>query len=138
MSMEIVKQEVLDWHQFLHQFFRAEIPAEAFSRMAPVLTEEFQYVAVWGEVGGREAFLSQVPGAYGAFPELDVYVEDLQVRELGPDLYLASFIQVETFPNVPHRRKTSAILRVEDGLAKWILFHLTFIDPQNRPVPADE
>ena len=42
MTIELVKQEVLDWHQFLHQFFRAEIPAEAFSRMAPVLTEEFQ------------------------------------------------------------------------------------------------
>ncbi len=138
MSKKLVRQEVLDWHQFLHLFFRAKIPAEAFSRMAPVLTEEFQYVAVWGDVGGREAFLTQVPSAYGAFPELEVYVEDLQVHELGPDLYLASFIQVETFPNVPHRRRTSAVLRVEDGLAKWILFHLTFIDPNNHPAPPSE
>lgn len=46
MSIEVVKQEILDWHQFLHHFFRGEIPAEDFSRMAPVLTEEFQYVAV--------------------------------------------------------------------------------------------
>jgi len=106
--------------------------------MAPVLTPEFQYVAVWGEAGGREAFLSAVPGAYGAFPELEVYVEDLQVRKLAPDLFLASFIQVETFPDLPHKRKMSAILRVEDGLAKWILFHLTFIDPQSHPVPAEE
>ena len=138
MSKEIAAQEVLDWHQFLHHFFRAEIPAEAFSRMVPVLTPEFQYVAVWGEVGGREAFLSQVPQAYGAFPDLEVYVEDLEVRELGSDLYLASFIQVETFPNVPHKRRTSAILRVEDGLAKWILFHLTFIDPSSHPAPLEE
>ena len=106
--------------------------------MEPVLTEEFQYVAVWGDVGGRKAFLTQVPPADGAFPELEVYVEDVQVRELGQGLYLASFIQVETFPHVPHRRRTSAVLRVEDGMAKWILFHLTFIDPSQHPVPSDE
>lgn len=106
--------------------------------MEQVLTEEFQYIAVWGEVGGREAFLTQVPPAYGAFPDLEVYVEDVQVRELGQDLYLASFIQVETFPNVPPKRRTSAILRVEDGMAKWILFHLTFIDRSNHPAPSDE
>lgn len=133
MSAEIVKQEILDWHDFLQQFFRAEIPAEAFSRMEPVLTREFQYIAVWGEVGGRDMFLSSVPEAYGAFPELEVYTEDICLHKLAPDLYLASFIQVETFPKMPHKRRTSAILKLEDGIAKWVLFHLTFIDPQNRP-----
>ena len=133
MSIETVRQEILDWHRFLHQFFRAEIPAGSFSRMAPVLTPEFKYIAVWGEVGGREAFLSTVPGAYGAYPELEVFVEDIEVREVAPDLYLASFIQVETFPDLPHKRTVSAILRVEEGIAKWMLFPLTLINPQNQP-----
>ena len=73
-----------------------------------------------------------MPSGYGQFPDLEVSVEDIQVRHLGGDLYLASFIQVETFPDLPHRRRVSAVLRVEEGAARWILFHLTLIDPRNQ------
>jgi hypothetical protein len=138
LSVEKVKQEIVDWHQFLHQYFRGEIEATEFSRMERVLTPEFDYVTVWGEVANREEFLGGVPAGYGALPDIEVYVEDVEVREVAPAVYLASFVQVETFPDVPHKRKTSAVLRMEDGIARWILFHLTFIDPTRRPKVGDE
>ena len=138
MSVEKVQHEIIAWHQFLHGFFRGEIPAAAFNRMNEVLTPEFKYVTVWGEVVSQKAFMEQVPQAYGIFPDLDVYVENIEVQEIGPDLYLTTFEQVETFPDLPARRTTSAILRMDDGIAKWVLFHLTFIDPTKRPQVNDE
>jgi len=57
LSVEKVKQEIIDWHQFLHHFFRGEIEATEFSRMERVLTPEFNYVTVWGDVANREEFL---------------------------------------------------------------------------------
>jgi hypothetical protein len=133
MSIEKVRQEIIDWHQFLHKFFRGENEVDDFTRMVKVLTPEFQYISVWGEAGGRKLFLTEVPKAYGAFPDLDVYVEDIHVQELAPDLYLASFIQVETFPDLPHKRYTTGVLRMEEGIAKWVRFHLTLIDQTRRP-----
>lgn len=133
MSTEIIRQAVLDWHRFLHQFFRAEIPAEAFEAFAKALAPEFKYIAVWGDMGGRETFLESVPEAYGILPTLDVYAEDIEVLELAPDVFLASFVQVETFPDLPHKRQASAILRLEQGEVKWVRFHLTLIDPKRQP-----
>lgn len=102
--------------------------------MERVLTPEFKYVTVWGQAnGGREEFLATVPNSHGALPDIEVFVEDIEVREIAQDLFLASFIQVETFADIPPRRYTSAILRMEDGIAKWVLFHLTLIDQSRIP-----
>jgi hypothetical protein len=85
-STEIVKQEIIDWHQFLHKFFRGEIEAGAFNRMEKVLTPEFKYVSVWGQAGGREAFLESVPNGYGALPDIEVFVENIEVSEIAPEM----------------------------------------------------
>ena len=55
MSIEKVRQEIIDWHQFLHRFFQGEIPAAEFSRMERVLTPEFKDVTVWEAVGMCQA-----------------------------------------------------------------------------------
>lgn len=138
MSIDKVKQEIIDWHQFLDLFFRGENELSDFSRMERVLTSEFRYVTVWGDVANRQEFLEGVPNGYGALPNSQAYVEDIKVQEIAPDLFLASFVQVETIPDLPPKRTTSAILRMEDGIVKWVLFHLTLIDSSRRPSVVDE
>ena len=133
MSEALVRQEIIDWHRFLHAYLKAEIDVSEGERMWRVLTPEFRYVTVWGEAHGADAFLAAVPGMHGSVRDIDVDVEDIEALEIGPDLFMATFVQVETFEELPPRRCTSAILRVEGGIAKLVHFHLTLIDPARRP-----
>ena len=82
--------------------------------------------------------MAGVPAGYRKLPNIDVFVENIVVRQVAPDLYWATFEQVETFPDIPHRRHTTGLLRLDDGQVKWLLFHLTLIDPSRVPAAAAE
>ncbi|MFT7485940.1 MAG: hypothetical protein ACI9F9_001792 [Candidatus Paceibacteria bacterium] len=130
--------EVRELHQFFQEWFRGDLPntSESFARFADVLEEGFQMIVPGGVPCGRAALLERLQAAYGLDLQSKIWVEKIDARALGPDLFLVTYEEWQTRASGDKGRLSSALFRGQPSAPNgvvWLHLHETWLPAEDSP-----
>jgi len=92
MTVENVKREIEELHQFFQEWFRAELPETdaAFARM-DALGADFRMVVPSGKLIEHSPLLAGLRAAYGKQPKIRIWVENVNLHMAQNGFALATY-----------------------------------------------
>ncbi|MGE0431678.1 MAG: DUF4440 domain-containing protein [Planctomycetota bacterium] len=128
---DAIEREIRELHEFFVAWFGGALPKDesAWAAAPAVMADDFELVTPGGERIAREALLSQLYEGHGS-RHMRIWIEQLQVRELGGGLHLATYHECQARDGRETRRQSSAVMR-EQPTARhgviWVHVHETWI-----------
>lgn len=122
------RREVHELHAFFQGWFTGELPDTdaAFARLASVIAPEFQIVSPSGRGMHRAELLESLRATHGADPGARIRVADFRGREVGEDLFLATYEEWQARPTGEKGRLSSVLFGREQGAPNgvaWLHLH---------------
>jgi len=139
-----VSSEVTSLHRFFAQWFSGSLPQNdvTFARLDRALAPTFELITPDGRLVPREMLVRGLEESHGKFerggPAFEIEVRDLESRELGDGLYLATYQEWHHTEHESVGRLSSALFRVAPGAPNgliWQHVHETWL-PDDDPESA--
>jgi hypothetical protein len=132
MTEAACRTEIEEVHRFFQEWFAGRLPREAFDRV-DVLAEDFRIVWPDGSLTTRVELLERLQSAYGSRAEapLTIEIDRIELREVGPALWLATYEEWHGSETERQGRLSSAVLRLKaEGTphgVEWLHVHETWL-----------
>jgi len=123
-----VEREIHELHAFFTAWYRGTIadPDSAFSRVENVLAPEFTLITSDGYTMPREQLLSLLRGEHAKRPEIEMRVDQIQLRLVSGEIVLITYQEHGVTANGARSKLISALLRrkpnTPNGL-EWVHIH---------------
>ena len=123
-----VEREIRELHAFFRAWYRGAIDDtdEAFARVETVLAPEFVLITSDGYTLPRERLLPLLRGEYGRRPEIEMSVDQVELRLVSGELVLITYREHGVTANGKRSTLISAVLRknaaTPNGL-EWVHIH---------------
>ena len=123
-----VEREICQLHAFFTGWYRGTIAdtVGAFSRVERVLAPEFTLITSDGYTMPREQLLPLLRGEHGKRPEIEMWVDQIQLRLVSGELVLITYQEHGVTANGARSTLISAVLRrnpdTPNGL-EWVHTH---------------
>lgn len=120
--------EIRELHSFFEAWYRGEVPNsdDAFARISDYLATEFTLITSSGFVGDREQVLGMLRSEHAARPDLEMSVENPQLKLATDAIVLATYEEHGTTAAGKRATLITAVLRrnskLDNGL-EWVHIH---------------
>jgi hypothetical protein len=133
---ESYEKEIRELQAFFEAWYRGTVDNSevTFSRLADVLAPEFMLITSDGYILERERVLSLLRTDYAAKTEIELRVEDCQLRLASGDILLVTYEEHGTTQNLKKTALISAVLRKNPALPnglEWLHIHEVNLPSQN-------
>ena len=126
---EACRREVEELHRFFQEWFRAAIPAKAFSRFADVLASDFEIRPPSGTPLAREHLLDGLRKARGSDPDIRIWCEDISTRTIAEGAWVTTYRECQETASGRRDRISTAVFRAKEGNPnglEWVRVHETW------------
>lgn len=129
--MDAVRTEIVALHDFFAGWFSGSVAADeaASQRLVRVLAEDFVLVDPEGRRTSRAELMAGLLAAHGT-RSLRIWVDEIDVRPLADDLWLATYREWQQDGGPPRGRLSSAIFRRHEDNpegVQWLHVHETWL-----------
>lgn len=104
------RREVEELHAFFGRWYAAPVEAD-LDRVSGALAPEFELLAPSGDLLTRQQLLSELAANRGAYPDLSITVEELELSPSRDDEITARYTEVHWEGGKCERRRCCALLR---------------------------
>ena len=124
----LYEKEIRELHSFFKAWYRGTIDDsdESFSRVEDVLAPEFTLITADGYVVARDQLLGLLRSEYATKPDIEMWVENIQLRLASGDIVLVNYEEHGKAMNRKQSTLITAVLRKnpkqQNGL-EWIHIH---------------
>ena len=131
----LYEKEINGLHAFFKVWYRGTIDDsdESFSRVEDILAPEFTLITSDGYVVAKEQLLGLLRSEYATKPEIEMWVENIQLRLATDDIVLVNYEEHGTTINGKKSTLITALLRKnpkqQNGL-EWIHIHESHLPSQ--------
>ncbi|MEZ3114569.1 DUF4440 domain-containing protein [Halobaculum sp. MBLA0147] len=138
-------REVVRLHEWFQAWFRGEVPASEFGRVAAALQPTFRMVTPEGVERDREAVLDGVRAGHGedadGEPPFVIRVRDTRVRHATSDHCLVTYEEWQRRDGAWTGRRSTALFASEPSAPEgvgWRDLQETWIEERDEPPTADD
>ena len=130
------EKEIRELHSFFEAWYRGTIDdsARSFGRVKDVLAPEFTLITSDGHIIARDQLLALLRAEYSTKPDIEIWVENFQLRLTAGDIVLVNYEEHGTTTNMKRSTLITAVLRKnpeqQNGL-EWIHLHEVRLPSQN-------
>jgi hypothetical protein len=124
----LCEKEIRELHSFFKAWYQGvvEDSDEAFGRIEAVLAPEFTLITSDGHVIARDQLLAILRAEHSTKPDIEIWVENFQLRFAEGDIVLATYEEHGTTKNGKRSTLITAVLRKnpeqQNGM-EWIHIH---------------
>ncbi|MFI6706525.1 DUF4440 domain-containing protein [Nonomuraea sp. NPDC050478] len=119
----VIAAEIVRHHQVIERWLAGTAARDEFARFAGAHGPAFTMVTPDGRALARDRVLAEVEAAYGTVPGLVIEIRDIRVVAGEGSLVVASYEEWQG----GRGRRSSAVLRADDGAPVWLRLHETWI-----------
>lgn len=128
-SQKIIK-EVQDLHAFFEAWFNGTLNSEEFIRVEKSIAVDMKMVSPEGVIMSGEGIIQAIKNSHGSSNHIKIWVEDVTVKRLTADFYLATYYELQDRAGNNTKRYSSAIFRRSSRSPndfEWIHVHETWV-----------
>ena len=124
----LYENEVRELHLFFRSWYRGTVDDSdgSFSRVEKVLAPEFTLITSDGYVVARDQLLGLLRAEYATKPDIEMWVENIQLRLATDDIVLVNYEEHGTTMDRKQSTLITAVLRKkpnhQNGL-EWVHIH---------------
>ena len=124
----LYENEIRELHSFFRSWYRGTVDNSdrSFSRVEEVLAPEFTLITSDGYVVARDQLLGLLRSEYATKPDIEMWVENIQLRLASGDIILVNYEEHGKAMNRKQSTLITAVLRKnpkqQNGL-EWIHIH---------------
>ena len=124
----LYEKEIRELHAFFKTWYRGTVDNSdiSFSRVEDVLAPAFTLITAEGYVVARDQLLGLLRAEYATKPDIEMWIENIQLRFATGDIVLVNYEEHGTTMNRKQSTLITAVLRKDpkqqNGL-EWIHIH---------------
>jgi hypothetical protein len=130
------EKEIRELHSFFEAWYRgtSDDSDRSFSRVENVLAPEFTLITSDGHIIARDQLLALLRAEYSTKPDIEMWIENCQLRLEAGDIVLVNYEEHGTTTNGKQSILITAVLRKnseqQNGM-EWIHIHEVHLPSQN-------
>ena len=125
--------EIIRLHQFFVDWFKGALPntAEAFTPFSDAMDDRFLIISPTGQAKTCEQIVDSLKAAYGAMPDIEIWIENVAVRRQFVDMAVVTYEEWQKRGNKTTCRLSTVLFKQTPHTIyrlRWLHLHETWLD----------